>query len=284
MSYMFFYEKINKEILNLKNCTVKSIGKSVLNRDIFAVYIGSGKNKIIVQYGIHAREYITTHLALLHIHFLLTKKIDGQIIIVPQSNPDGASLCVDGLASVPEKYHSFLKKVNGSDNFSLWKANVNAVDLNVNFDAKWGKGLKNVFYENFENYVGKAPCDQSETKALCNLVEIEKPLATISYHSKGEEIYYKFFQKHKERKRDLLFAKEIANLTGYKICDAPFSVGGFKDWCILKHHIPSFTIEVGSDKLSHPISTNFLCDIWQQNKLVPEKILALCNKFLYNMG
>lgn len=276
---MFFYERIKSELFSLANCSIKSIGKSVLNRDILAVYIGNGKNKIIVQYGIHAREYITTSLAILHAKRLIKSDFNGQIILVPLTNPDGASLCVDGLNSVANKSQKiWLKAINGSSDFSLWKANANAVDLNVNFDAKWGLGLKNVFLPHSENFVGNLPCDQPETKALCNLVEKEKPQATISYHSKGEEIYYKFFQHGKQKKRDLLLAKEIACLTGYKISSSPFSVGGFKDWCILKHKIPSFTIEIGNNALAHPISTLALPTIWQQNRLVPEKLLALINK------
>ncbi len=278
---MFFYDNFLKKLDEIsKYCSIQSFGKSVLNRELFAVYIGKGNKKLIVQYSIHAREYICTHLCFLHIKSLLKKTFDGQIILVPMSNPDGVSLCVDGLDSVKSnQIKSFLQNINKSNNFSLWKANANAVDLNVNFDANWGNGKHNAFTPSSENFIGYYPADQPETQALCNLVEKEKPIGTISYHSKGEEIYFKFKQKRSDLIRDQKIANEISKLTTYKIKNTPFSVGGFKDWCIQKYNIPSFTIEVGKDEFNHPINIKNLPYIWSQNRLVPEKTLALCSGF-----
>ena len=52
------------------------------------------------------------------------------------------------------------------NNKPLYKANANGVDLNVNFDAKWGSGESNLTTINDENYIGKHPFSESETKAL----------------------------------------------------------------------------------------------------------------------
>ena len=62
------------------------------------------------------------------------------------TNPDGVALALGGLSSVKEPSRAdFLRGLNGGEDFSLWKANANGVDLNVNFDARWGAGIKNVF-------------------------------------------------------------------------------------------------------------------------------------------
>lgn len=278
---MLFFDKFEKRLKLLKQQGAKmfSIGHSVLGRDIWCLKVGNKGKKVIIQYAIHAREHITMFLSLLHIQRLLRENIDGEIYFVPLVNPDGVSLCFDGLKSVPKDYQKFLLSINGSDNFDLWKANANAVDLNVNFDAKWGTGKSNVFKPAPENYVGKFANSEPETRALIDLTLDIKPSATISYHCKGEVIYHSFGQKGEQKVRDNLFAKEIAGVCGYQLANAKNSVGGYKDWCVEKLKIPALTIEVGQDGLKHPLRLGTLPNIWQQNRLVPEKTLALCYKF-----
>ncbi len=51
------------------------------------------------------------------------------------------------------------------------------------------------------------------------------------------------------------------------------SVGGYKDWCVEKLHIPAFTIEVGADKYSHPFPYSQLGEIVRQNEDLPRRLL-----------
>jgi len=44
------------------------------------------------------------------------------------------------------------------------------------------------------------------------------------------------------------------------------SVGGYKDWCIQRFGIPSFTVEVGKDVLTHPLREDALADILAKNE------------------
>lgn len=229
------------------------IGYSTLKRPIYYFALGGGEKKIIATYSIHAREYITTYLAMESIKYLSSKRLNGKIYFVPCVNPDGVKICIKGKP--------------------LYKANAKRVDLNVNFDADFGKGKHNLFYENDENFVGKYPFSEKESRALRDFTYFIKPNLTLSYHSKGEEIYYHFKQKGERLKRDYALAKEIALLTGYKIKKTPFSSGGYKDWCIDKLSIPAFTIEVGSDSLTHPIKKESLPKIFTQNKEVLIRLL-----------
>ena len=114
---------------------------------------------------------------------------------------------------------------------------------------------------------GKYPFSERETKALRDFTLDVMPDATISYHSKGEEIYWYFYQKHADR--DLKMAKEVSFVTGYPLVTATSSAGGYKDWCIEKLKIPSLTIEVGGDELSHPIGKEHLDKRYEKNKKVP---------------
>ena len=50
----------------------------------------------------------------------------------------------------------------------------------------------------------------------------------------------------------------------------PYSAGGYKDWCIENLKIPAITIEVGDDRLSHPIKKQKLRPIYKENKNVLE--------------
>ena len=74
-------------------------------------------------------------------------------------------------------------------------------------------------------------------------------------------------------------AKLASAVTGYKIVSQGSSSGGFKDYCMEKLSIPSLTIEVGRDDLTHPLSKKDLPHILQQNLKLPlrilEKVLSL---------
>ena len=48
---------------------------------------------------------------------------------------------------------------------------------------------------------------------------------TLSYHSKGEEIYYEFFQSKEKKKSHFQMAKLVSDITGYSIKSTPDSCG-----------------------------------------------------------
>ena len=247
-------EKFYKEFLGEKGI----IGQSVKDKNIY--YFAVKKTdypKIIVQSAIHGREYITAYLTLKLIRNFIKKGKSGTVYFIPIVNPDGVEI-------------SLTKK-------PLYKANANGVDLNVNFDALWGKGEKNVFNKGDENFVGEFPFSEPETRALRDFTLFVKPDLTLSFHSKGEEIYFEFLQEDERLIRDFKYAEIVSNCTGYQIKSTPFSCGGYKDWCINKLKIPALTIEVGSDELSHPIKRKNLRDIERKNRSV---IFSLIDSFL----
>lgn len=272
-------EKFLKQISHAK---IEIIGESVLGRPIYAVSFDfSNKNSIIVQGAIHAREHIACDLICkmmeeISLNFEKYKKLETpNIVFVPLANPDGASLVISGIKSVKSyKKRKFLISLNNdSKDFSLFKANANGVDLNSNFDARWGTGKANLFYPSSQGFVGKNAMSEPCTKALAFITEKVAPIFTISYHTKGEEIYYDFFAKKENLKRDKKIAKIVKSATHYKIVSTQnSSSGGYKDWCIEKFNIPAVTIEVGSDLLSHPIGAEYLEKIYKRNKNILKKL------------
>ena len=93
------------------------------------------------------------------------------------------------------------------------------------------------------------------------------PSATFSFHTKGEEIYWEF-----EGRGDEKGAKILSQSTGYRAVKISGSAGGYKDWCLLRLNIPSYTIECGSDELTHPIKDiHFLKKCYNALKFFTER-------------
>lgn len=283
---MTFLERMNKDFKRLveKGAEKIKIGKTVQNSPIYAFAVGCGEPKIIVQYAIHAREYITYFLAIRQIEDTL-KNIEpgrGTVYFVPVVNIDGVSLVLDGIDSVDDKYKDKVKSLVKNGDFSLYKANIRGVDLNVNFDARYGTGAQNVRVPSAQNYIGEYPESEPEVRALVNFTRKIKPNLTISYHSKGEVIYYDFYQSKKEKRQHKKIAKVASLATGYKIVKTGKSAGGYKDWCIQSQKIPALTIEVGSESLNHPITEQNLEPIYQKNAKVIINLLDYLRVILYN--
>ncbi len=283
---MTFGEELEQSYLEFESAGAEkiAIGKTVLGDTIYSFAVGCGAPKIIVQYGIHAREYITFYLAKRQILDTI-KGLEagcGTVYFVPVVNIDGVRLVLDGLQAISPEFHPLLNSLCQDGDFSQFKANIRGVDLNVNFDAKWGTGLLNEFEPRQANFVGEFPHSEPEVLALVNFTTKIQPDLTISYHSKGEVIYYGFFEPLRARRTHRKFAKIVQKTTGYRIIRTKNSAGGYKDWCINKLKIPALTIEVGAENLVHPITKEFLPDIYQKNAKVIFNLLDYLRVILYN--
>jgi len=270
------YQELVQRIVDLQDEGLElfNAGKSVLGKNILATHIGSYDGvQILIQGGIHAREYISTLLMIEQARYLNALDLvqNGGIYFVFLTNPDGAEIVLDGIDSVPcDITKQYLSLANGGFDFSKYKANVNLVDLNTNFDADWGTGSQNVRCPNSENFVGFYPESEREVISLINFTRQVRPSLTISYHSKGEVIYYGFTgQSDENLSRDRAIGEELSATTGYPLIFTENSSGGYKDWCIQKLGIPSYTIEIGDVNIEHPIDEEYLPEIFEQNKDVP---------------
>ncbi len=281
------YQELINQILQLQEegLEIFNAGKSVLGQNILATHVGSfSGTQILIQAGIHAREYITSLLLVemaRELHNNDSVK-DGGIYFIFLTNPDGARIVLDGIDWLPcditKRYLTLAN--NSSNNFSQYKANVNLVDLNTNFDANWGGGAQNVKCPSTQNFIGFYPNSEREVQSLIDFTLKTKPKLTISYHTKGDVIYYGFEgQGEKDIERDKEIGSALSESTGYPLIFTENSTGGYKDWCIQKLTIPAYTIEVGNENLLHPIGEESLPLIYEQNKQVPLIALEMANKF-----
>lgn len=235
-------------------------GKSMLGQDLIGFHIGKYTNKqMLITGGIHAREYISTCLCL---YLVQNLKTDVGCYILPMLNPDGIRLCLDGIKWIKdEQARCMIKRINKSQDFSLFKANAFGVDLNENFDAGFGEGNFIKFLPNSNGYLGEKS-NSYENKYLLNFVKKKKIAVSLSYHSKGEVVYYGFCKLNKKQlKISKKLAKIVSKTLKFKKVRSKNSFAGFSDYMSYVKNIPSVTIELGSDNYSHPIEFDKLDEI-----------------------
>lgn len=270
---------------------VNIIGSSIAQRDIFSVTFGKGEHVVIYNAAHHGNEWITTMVLmkwLENLCFALSLKgsirgyaIDelfenNRIIMIPMVNPDGVDLCINGLSSI-ERNKERVSHLNGnSQDFSGWKANLNGIDLNRNYDAGWHLYKKmepslKIYGPGPFGFSGWSPHSEPETMCLTNLTIKENPRLTLSYHSQGEEIFWQFGNRTSTETKAI--AQELSKISGYKLSDEAHNqaYAGYKDWFIHKFSKPGFTIEVGSGM--NPLAIECLDEIYERN----EELLLLAS-------
>lgn len=260
------------------------VGESTMGQPIYGIHIGSYDGKqILIESGIHAREYPAVLVALGMAEYLAgnLNRLNGGVYILPLINPDGVRIVLDGVGWLNcENWQNFLRELNGgSDDFSNWKASATSVDLNVNFPALWGEGSQNVFCPNIANFVGFYPASEREVRLLIDFSYRVRPDLTLSFHTKGDVIYYGFETlSPDELERDRVLADLISSINGYIPTRTENSVGGYSDWVSEYLGVPAFTIEVGSVALPTPIPLSAVEPAIILNQDVPIALLNSLNE------
>lgn len=274
----YTYQMLENNIIKLKSryhfIESYSIGKSVENRKIYILKIGEGPRKIFICGGTHGCEWITVPLLMRWIqevcHLYVTKdsaygkSIEelfkrATIHILPMVNPDGIELQINGLSPTHPHYKNLIQWNGGSDDFSKWKSNIRGVDLNRNFNAKWEESVKigeslGVTGPWLEIYGGSYPESEPETRAVAHYTRAEDFDVVLSYHSQGEEIYWKFDGIEIPGAKTL--GRKLAKSSGYSLCmpDENSAYAGYKDWFIQAFKKPGYTIECGLGENPLPMS------------------------------
>ena len=95
------------------------------------------------------------------------------------------------------------------------------------------------------NYVGTAPLSAPESRVLYDYTLATAPRLTLSFHTQGEEIYWRYGECEPENARQI--GELFARLSGYKLADPVpgSSNAGYKDWFLEAFDRPGYTIEAG---------------------------------------
>ena len=281
----YTYEQMVRDIKALEDTypglvSSEVIGKSVDNRDIYAVRLGRGDVKITISASTHAREWISTNLVMYQIDqysqaYFNNKKIDGydvrdllnktSIYYVPMVNPDGVTLVQKG-ASALSNSKQLLRMNNGSNNFKHWKSNANGVDLNRNYPLGWNSNLiADPGRPSSQNLKGYKPLSEPESIALSNFSLQHDFKTAIAYHSSGEVLYWEYGTgKLLSEMRQL--AQLISDKTGYPLRPSAAHGGGYyTHWFTEMTGGLSATPELSPYVGNRPVPISNFDRIWRQN-------------------
>jgi g-D-glutamyl-meso-diaminopimelate peptidase len=184
------------------------------------------------------------------------------VYMVPMVDPDGVDLVVGAIGPGDIQFDLAQRIAQDYPEIPFpegWKANLLGVDLNLQYPARWLQAREIKFSQGFvrpapRDYVGRAPLNQLETRALAGYTEAVDPEVVLAYHTQGEEIYWQFQDYEVPGAREL--GMEFARLSGYRLAEAPFasSFAGYKDWFIQRFRRPGYTIEAGFGDNPLPIT------------------------------
>ena len=256
--------------------TREQIATTAYGRPVTALKIGQGTRSLLYNASHHANEWITTPILMKFLEDYALAISTGepifgldarslfeqtQLYLVPMVNPDGVDLVT---GAIQEGSAEYIAAENIAARYPAipfpdgWKANLRGVDLNLNYPAGWEQARENKFALGYttpapRDYVGEAPLDQPEALAMTELTRRISPRLTLSYHSQGEVIYWKYLDMEPEGARAI--GEEFARVSGYLLEDTPYASGfaGYKDWFILDFNRPGYTIEVGMGENPLPI-------------------------------
>ena len=250
------------------------LARTSFGRPIRAVTIGRGERRVLYSAAHHANEWLTATVLLKFLEdYAQAVETDGTIggvparelyeaatiSMVPMVDPDGVDL-VTGAATQAEREQAeslaaFYPNIPFPDG---WKANLNGVDLNLQYPAGWLTAREIKFSQGYtrpgpRDFVGRFPLSQPEVQALADYTQRVDPAIVIAWHSQGEVIYWQYGGIGVPGAREI--AERFANLSGYRLEDTPYnsSFAGYKDWFIQTYRRPGFTIEVGAGENPLPL-------------------------------
>jgi carboxypeptidase T len=266
LSAMRAIQSMNPDITVLR-----SIGKSVEGRDLWALHINttpeslqtgkSNKPGAIYMGTHHAREHVSTEMAWRWAEHLLKNREDPTIAalldsrdiwIIPLVNPDGAEADTDG-----GTYHYWRKNRRASG------SKVFGVDLNRNYGFKWGTGGSSSDTSS-EVYKGTEPFSEPETQAVRDFVRSQtNTKVLLTFHSFSELILYPWGHTfdHVGEKigtvRDYQVFKKMAETmaqwnryTPQQASDMYIASGDTTDWAYGELGIFAFTFELSPNEFS----------------------------------
>lgn len=253
-------------------------------RSLPLLRVGTGSRVVYYNASHHANEYITSSIVMVLLeHYLEAAAFnrplmehdisalmdDTTLLLAPMVNPDGVDLVLGAATegeladaqAIGERYPE-IPFPNG------WKANLRGVDLNLNYPAQWDEARRIKYEQGFDtpaprDYVGDAPLSEVESRAMFDTTEEIAPELTISWHTQGKEIYWKFLSLAPEGAREL--GMQMASASGYQLSEIPYasSFAGYKDWFIQDFDRPGYTIEAGLGE--NPLSIAQLPELLRDN-------------------
>lgn len=283
------YEIVERQIQGLKArypfIQTGSIGKSIMGKNLYFVRLGTGTNEVSYNATHHANESVNTPLLMAFIEnyckaYSNRTTLEGynirdifartSIYIIPLVNPDGNDLVAFWPNYTDPAYiRAAALNKTGQPLPSVWKANINGVDLNLNYPALWEKEKQLEIEQGItgpapRDYGGAAPINQSESRAMYDFTRSHSFRLVIAYHTQGQVIYWQF--NNMAPPQSLPIAQQFAAISGYAVepGTGEAAYAGYKDWFIQDFGRPGYTIETGTG--ANPVPISQLPTIYRQNQ------------------
>lgn len=231
-----------------------SAGSSERGRDMLMFKMGNGKKNALIIGAIHAREHITVKYLLRVVEDYCIaysstgtyagydlKKLFSEytLYIMPCANPDGLEIMY-----LNDMYDSGVKVKNLTD----YKANAKGVDLNRNFPLGWDKIDNGVTSPNGYYFKGYAAGDAKETQNLMSLCQRMNFEFMLSFHVKGDCIFWGDTYNTQNNSAYRAFAQKISSACGFELNPPSKDVsdygGGFENWFRHTYQKPGLCIEL----------------------------------------
>lgn len=264
------------------------IGKSVMGREVCYLQLGEGQTQVCYSACFHANEWITTPILLKFAESYAKAYADGEelygedteelyneysLFLVPMVNPDGADL-VNGMIRNEEYLEQTMAIASDYPEIPYpdgWKANINGIDLNLQFPAGWENAREIKFAQGYtspapRDFVGEAPLSAVESINMYHFTTVHDFQLVLAYHTQGEVIYWKYLDYEPERSRRI--AEYFGRVSGYQVEETPYASGyaGYKDWFIEAYNRPGYTIEAGRGV--NPLRMSQFPEIYADNRLI----------------
>lgn len=256
---------------------IGSIGNSVLGNSISYLKIGNGTKEVFYNASFHANEWITSPLLMKFLEDFCIAYVNNTSIygydartlfnnvslyIVPMVNPDGVNLVTGDISPSSVVYRNAKRISNQYPEIpfpSGWKANIQGVDLNLQFPTGWENAHEIKFEQGFttpapRDYVGSSPLSTPEAIAVYNFTLSRNFRLILAYHTQGRVIYWQFLNYLPPA--SYYIGERFSASSGYTLETTPYnsSFAGFKDWFIQTYNRPGYTIEAGLGENPLPIS------------------------------
>ena len=111
--------------------------------------------------------------------------------------------------------------------------------------------------------MGVDPLCEPESIAMYNFTLNHQFALTLSYHTQGKVIYWKYLDYIP--KRSYTIGQKLAEVSGYTLSLTPeeSSYAGYKDWFIQAFNKPGYTVEAGVG--INPLPLSQFNDIYNDN-------------------
>lgn len=243
------------------------IGRSVMGKPLYYLAIGTGKKQMFINAAHHANEWITTPVTLKFFEEYAEAVATGRMFygrdvgrlyhstmlyLVPMVTPDSVDLVTGALTS-----GAYFERATGfAANYpfipfpSGWKANINGVDLNLQYPAGWEEAREIKAAQGFvspapRDYVGPSPLSERESNAVYQFTRNNNFLLILAYHTQGSVIYWQFRDYRPPNSYEI--GVKLERASGYPLLETPYESAnaGYKDWFIQTYNRPGYTVEAG---------------------------------------